>query len=124
MKFEIMSGFVGQQQMMETSPSSSAAFGSSSALPLASSSNTDSSARSGTRGNHVRVRKESKYIKNSRDDKLFSRIWLPGQEYPTPKASRLKLYLLVQYKYLIKCSVPYLLSINYFHYNNFFLCRN
>ena len=83
-----MSGFVGQPKMMEASTSSVPAFGSASALPLASDGNTDSSAISGTRCNHARVRKESRYIANSRDNKLFSRIWFP--EYPTPKVSRLK----------------------------------
>lgn len=79
-----MSGFFGKQ---ETSASSVAAFGSSSTLPLASAGNTDSSTRSGARCNHARVRKETKYIGNSRNDKLFSRIWYPGQEYPTPRVS-------------------------------------
>ena len=34
-----------------------------------------------------RVRKESKYIENSRQDKLFSRVWLPSQANTSPKVS-------------------------------------
>ena len=80
-----MSGFVGQNSVMEN--------GSTSELNDLSSSQSDSTnsviaCNPRPAGfNHARVRKESKYIENSRKDKIFSRIWMPLQEYSNPKVT-------------------------------------
>ena len=71
--------------MIEASPSS--AFSSASSSPLSNGNNTSTSSRTSTRFAHARVRKESKYIENSRQDKLFARVWLPGQDFVTPKVT-------------------------------------
>ena len=72
--------------MGEASPPS--AFSSASSSPLSNGNNSTTSSRTSTRFSHARVRKESKYIENSRQDKLFSRVWLPGHDFVTPKVVR------------------------------------
>ena len=81
-----MSGFVDQERMAEASPSATFNVPSTSSL---STSNTSSAPSERTvrfsPTKPTRVRKESKYIENSRQDKLFSRLWLPAQENSNPK---------------------------------------
>ena len=82
-----MSGFVGQNSVMEN--------GATSGLNDSSSSQSDSSNNAIACNprpagfNHARVRKESKYTENSRKDKIFSRIWMPLQEYSNPKVTNI-----------------------------------
>ena len=80
-----MSGFVGQNSVMENGATSGLNDSSSSQLDIPNNVIACNPRPAGF--NHARVRKESKYIENSRKDKIFSRIWMPLQEYSNPKVT-------------------------------------
>ena len=87
-----MSGFVGHNgELMETSNLSSVSFVNASALALAGAGAVDSQESPSLRCNHAVSGKETKYISNSRDEKLFSRIWYPSPDHSTPRVSRFKI---------------------------------
>ena len=80
-----MSGFVGQNSVMENGSPSGLSASSSSQLDSPNNAIACNPRPAGF--NHARVRKESKYIENSRKDKIISRIWMPLQEYSNPKVT-------------------------------------
>ena len=80
-----MSGFVGKSSVMENGPTSG--LNDSSSSQSDSPNNVIACNPRPAGFNHARVRKESKYIENSRKDKIFSRIWMPLQEYSNPKVT-------------------------------------
>ena len=84
-----MSGYLGRQRVME--PSTSTSYHTNASTSTLGCSNTARSSgdRSSNRLINGRVRKESKYIENSRQDKLFSRVWLPSQTNLSPKVRKL-----------------------------------
>ena len=83
-----MSGYLGRQRVMEPSTSTSSHTNASTSTLGCSNTARSSGDRSSGRLINGRVRKESKYIENSRQDKLFSRVWLPSQTNLSPKVRK------------------------------------
>ena len=83
-----MSGYVGSQRIME--PSTSTSYLTNTSQPILGSPNLASTSgnRADGRFANGKIRKESKYIENSRQDKLFSRVWLPCQANTSPKVKQ------------------------------------
>ena len=82
-----MSGYVGSQRIME--PSTSTSYLTNTPQPILGSPTLASSCGSRSDGRFAsgKIRKESKYFENSRQDKLFSRVWLPSQANTSPKVN-------------------------------------
>ena len=112
-----MSGYLGRQRVME--PSTSTSYHTNASTSTLGCSNTARSSgdRSSNRLINGRVRKESKYIENSRQDKLFSRVWLPSQTNLSPKVR--KLVYNVYPIFLILPKRRYLENLHMFYVNSY-----
>ena len=94
-----MSGYVGSQRIME--PSTSTSYLTNTPQPILGSPTLASSCGSRAEGRFAsgKIRKESKYIENSRQDKLFSRVWLPSQANTSPKVNPKSSLIFCKYKW-------------------------